>query len=89
MNKADGEEGTSEQQEMCAVVDANGNVRALVAGNLNALASSRVLQENHSGSARTDFCSNHLYSSQSRNKKAGVKASSCGEKTSASLFRRF
>ncbi|KAM7287030.1 putative zinc finger protein [Ixodes scapularis] len=50
-------------------------------GDLDALTPSRVLQENHSGSARTDFCSNHLQlARKKRAAKATLEASHLGKK---------
>ncbi|XP_023237339.1 zinc finger X-linked protein ZXDA-like isoform X1 [Centruroides sculpturatus] len=45
----------------------NPNLGITVSSNeLELLASSRILQENNSGSARTDYCSNHIISSRAK-----------------------
>lgn len=81
------ENGNDSDAQQCTVLDAPLNIAGLLTGELETLTSSRLLQENHSGSARTDYCSNHLYDRQSKKRKAaalGIASASDGKKTEPS-----
>ncbi|XP_064477572.1 uncharacterized protein LOC135391291 [Ornithodoros turicata] len=77
--------GTDSQ--LCAVLDAPVSIASLLTEDLETVSSSRVLQENHSGSARTDYCSNHLYNGQAKKRSAallGLSSASGSKKTEPS-----
>ncbi|CAN8003855.1 unnamed protein product [Ixodes hexagonus] len=74
----DDEEGGSNGEDR---LTGSGSSTKTRVADLDMLTSSRVLQENHSGSARTDFCSNHLQlARRKRAAKAALEASHLGKK---------